>query len=85
MMLHSKHGRTSKDPEEAMSSMSPDVMVGRPHRVPYWRQVGQGFAEWRHNAHLHHELMTLSDRYLQDIGISSSTADIRPSKPFWPI
>jgi uncharacterized protein YjiS (DUF1127 family) len=50
-----------------------------PERFSGWHRL-QG---WRHQAHLHHELMGLPDRYLKDIGISSRTVDFRPSDPFW--
>lgn len=48
-------------------------------RFPGWRQVN----EWRQQAHLHHELLDLPDRYLKDIGISCRAVDYRQSKPFW--
>lgn len=52
-------------------------MIG-PERARGWRRVKQTFAKWRHDTHLHHEFMTLSDRCLEDIGISRrSTADVR--------
>jgi len=51
-------------------------------RFPGLQQVTDGFAEWRHQAHMHHELLGLSDRYLQDIGISRCGGDYRRSKPF---
>jgi uncharacterized protein YjiS (DUF1127 family) len=42
------------------------------------------FAKWRHDAHLHRDLMMLSDRCLEDIGITRRwTADDRSTKPFW--
>lgn len=52
---------------------------------PGLQQVRRGLAEWRHQAHMHHELLGLSDRYREDIGISRCTADLRPAKPFWPL
>jgi uncharacterized protein YjiS (DUF1127 family) len=47
------------------------------------RHVRHGFAEWRHNAHLHNELIGLNDGYLRDIGITRGTGDLRPSRPLW--
>jgi uncharacterized protein YjiS (DUF1127 family) len=49
---------------------------------PGLSQVRQGFAAWRHQAHMHHELLGLGDRYLQDIGLRCRTGDYRPSVPF---
>lgn len=54
-----------------------------PISFPGLQQVRHGFAEWRHQAHLHHELTGLSDRYLQDIGIIRRGKDYRPPRPFW--
>jgi uncharacterized protein YjiS (DUF1127 family) len=45
-------------------------------------QVRQGFAAWRHQEHMHHELVSLGDRYLQDIGLRRRTGDYRPAVPF---
>jgi uncharacterized protein YjiS (DUF1127 family) len=50
---------------------------------PGLQQVRHGFAEWRHQAHMHNELMGLNDRHLKDIGISRDTAHLRPAKPCW--
>ena len=56
-----------------------------PDRARGWRRVKQTYCEWRHDAHLQQELTRLSDRCLEDIGISRrSTGDVRPSKPFQP-
>jgi uncharacterized protein YjiS (DUF1127 family) len=49
---------------------------------PGWQQVRHGFAEWRHQAHLHNELMGLNDRYREDIGLWRRTGDYHPSAPF---
>jgi uncharacterized protein YjiS (DUF1127 family) len=44
-------------------------------------QVRQGFAAWRHQARMHHELLSLGDRHLQDIGLRRRTGDYRPLVP----
>lgn len=44
--------------------------------------VRHGFAEWRHQAHMHHELLGLGDRYREDIGLRCGTGGYRPSVPF---
>lgn len=58
--------------EEIMSAIS----------FPGWQQVRDGFAEWRHQARLHNELMDLNDRYREDIGLRRRTGDYNPSVPF---
>ena len=45
-------------------------------------QVRHGFAGWRHHVHMHHELLGLGDRYLEDIGLRRRSGDYRPSVPF---
>lgn len=49
---------------------------------PGFQEVRHGFAEWRHQAHMHHELLGLGDRYLEDIGLRRSTEDYRRSTFF---
>jgi uncharacterized protein YjiS (DUF1127 family) len=41
------------------------------------------FFQWRRHVHLRHELMSLSDEELCDIGLSRTEADINASKVFW--
>jgi uncharacterized protein YjiS (DUF1127 family) len=55
------------------------------HRRPalLWCRLKLGIAEWRCRAHSRRELMNLSDRCLQDIGMSRCTADYESYKPFW--
>jgi uncharacterized protein YjiS (DUF1127 family) len=69
--------------EGAMSTMILEAMIGRPHRGLRWSEVTQRLVEWRHRARSRNELMGLSDRCLQDIGISRCTANFEASKPFW--
>ncbi|HML08967.1 MAG TPA: DUF1127 domain-containing protein [Xanthobacteraceae bacterium] len=69
--------------EEAMTSMSTDLMSGRQRRACLFRQVQHGLAERRARARLRSELMHLSDRTLQDIGISRHAARLEACKPFW--
>jgi uncharacterized protein YjiS (DUF1127 family) len=66
-----------------MSTMILEVMIGRPHRELRWSEVKQRLVEWRHRARSRNELMGLSDRCLQDIGISRCTVEFEGSKPFW--
>jgi uncharacterized protein YjiS (DUF1127 family) len=69
--------------EGAMSTMSLEVMIGRPQRRLRWSEVKQHLVEWRHRARSRKELMGLSDRCLQDIGMSRCTSVFEASKPFW--
>jgi uncharacterized protein YjiS (DUF1127 family) len=41
------------------------------------------FFQWRRHVHLCHELMSLSDEELRDIGLSRTEAKIEASKVFW--
>ena len=46
-------------------------------------EMTQRLAGWRRQVQSRAELMNLSDRGLQDIGMSRCTADFGASKPFW--
>jgi len=49
-----------------------------------WRmRVHRIFADWRYRARSRHELATLSDRQLRDIGLSRYSANFESSKLFW--
>jgi uncharacterized protein YjiS (DUF1127 family) len=41
------------------------------------------FFQWRRHVDLCHELMSLSDEELRDIGLSRTKAEIEASKVFW--
>lgn len=49
---------------------------------PGLSQVRYGFAEWRHQTRTHHDLLGLSDRCREDIGLQRRTGDPRPSAPW---
>jgi len=66
-----------------MSAMSLDVISARQRRVFLWRQMKHGPAEWRRRARSRNQLVNLSDRTLQDIGISRCMAHWEACKPFW--
>jgi uncharacterized protein YjiS (DUF1127 family) len=68
--------------EGAMSTVSQNAMTDRPCRSR-WNQVQRSFAEWRHFARSRNELMNLSDRALQDIGVCPRSTHLAASKPFW--
>jgi uncharacterized protein YjiS (DUF1127 family) len=56
--------------------------VPRPHRLR-WRQYKRLLGAWRSRCQSRRELMGLSDRYLDDIGITRSSAGYQASKLFW--
>jgi uncharacterized protein YjiS (DUF1127 family) len=45
--------------------------------------VKQGFANWSRRARSRKELMNLSDRCLNDIGIARHSSGLKSCKPFW--
>lgn len=49
---------------------------------PGLSRVRDGFAEWRHQAQMQRELLGLTNRYLEDIGLQRGSKDYRPSVPF---
>jgi uncharacterized protein YjiS (DUF1127 family) len=54
-----------------------------PHRGLRWNDVRQKFAMCRQYSCSRSELDGLSDKCLQDIGISRCTAEYEAAKPFW--
>ncbi|MGO9329634.1 MAG: DUF1127 domain-containing protein [Steroidobacteraceae bacterium] len=66
-----------------MSTITLDRITVHPRRRFRWNQVKQRFVEWRHRARSRDELMGLSDRCLQDIGMSRCNSVFEASKPFW--
>jgi uncharacterized protein YjiS (DUF1127 family) len=59
------------------------VTTFKPRRAFRWSRVKQNLVEWHRRARSRNELMGLSDRDLQDIGVARCTADFEASKPFW--
>jgi uncharacterized protein YjiS (DUF1127 family) len=67
-----------------MSTMNLSTAVGRPRHASFsWNRVQRTLAEWHRRSHSRAELATLSDRCLQDIGLSRCTASFEAAKPFW--
>lgn len=58
------------------------VTTRQPGRI-LWNQVKQNLAAWQNLGRSRHDLMNLSDRCLQDIGLSRGTANFEAAKPFW--
>jgi uncharacterized protein YjiS (DUF1127 family) len=69
--------------EGAMSTITLDRITVHPGRRLCWNQVKQQLVEWQHRARSRNELMGLSDRCLQDIGMSRCTVKFEAAKPFW--
>ena len=52
-------------------------------RATYLSHLRHRFFHWRRHVHLCHELMSLSDEELHDIGLSRTQAESKASKVFW--
>ena len=48
-----------------------------------WRRVRQGFAAWQDRANARIKLTSLTDRTLQDIGLSRGNERFGAAKLFW--
>jgi uncharacterized protein YjiS (DUF1127 family) len=48
-----------------------------------WRRVRQSFAAWQDRANARNELTSLTDRTLQDIGLSRGNERFGAAKLFW--
>ena len=66
-----------------MSTIHLDLTTVRPVIVLRWNQVKQTITEWRRRMRSRHELASLDEISLQEIGMSQSTAEYEASKPFW--
>jgi uncharacterized protein YjiS (DUF1127 family) len=69
--------------EVAMSTLNKSTKTARPSRLSSLRHVTQGFANWSRRARSRKELMNLSDRGLNDIGIARQSSGLKACKPFW--
>jgi uncharacterized protein YjiS (DUF1127 family) len=58
------------------------ISTSRPHRSSPWSQLKRHFRKWRRRAHSRHELMSLSDRALRDIGVARCDAGVEGPKLF---
>ena len=66
-----------------MSILNKSTKTARPSRLSSLRHVTQGFANWSRRARSRKELMNLSDRCLNDIGIARHNSGLKSWKPFW--
>jgi uncharacterized protein YjiS (DUF1127 family) len=53
------------------------------HRLSRWNQIKFRIAEWQRRSRSRHELDSLSDATLRDIGITRGEAQREIQKPFW--
>jgi uncharacterized protein YjiS (DUF1127 family) len=72
-----------RDRGAVMSTMNLSITVGRARQAFRWSHVQRTVAEWHRRLHSRAELSILSDRCLQDIGLSHGMATFEAAKPFW--
>jgi|GEM_PF-1336579 uncharacterized protein YjiS (DUF1127 family) len=66
-----------------MSTMDLSISIFRPYRSSPWNEIKRCVADWRHRVTARSELMSLSDRELSDMGLTSMDRYNASSKPFW--
>jgi len=66
-----------------MSTLNKSTTTARASGVLPLGHVKQGFANWSRCARSRKELMNLSDRCLNDIGIARHSSGLKSCKPFW--
>jgi uncharacterized protein YjiS (DUF1127 family) len=63
--------------------MNMTLTTSRARRVSTWSQMKNRIVEWRRRSYSRHELGSLNDMTLRDIGLSRADAEFEASKPFW--
>ena len=58
-------------------------LAEQPRSGLHWSDVKHEITAWWHSARSLHELQSLDDKCLQDMGVSRRTADFESAKPFW--
>jgi uncharacterized protein YjiS (DUF1127 family) len=58
-------------------------LAEQPRSGLQWSDVKHEIADWWHCARSLHELESLDDRCLRDMGMSRSTTNFESAKPFW--
>jgi len=66
-----------------MTTLNKSTKTARQFRLLTLSHVKQGFANWSSRARSRKELMNLSDRCLNDIGIARHSSGLKSCKPFW--
>jgi uncharacterized protein YjiS (DUF1127 family) len=69
--------------EVAMTTLNNNTKTARPSRLLSLSHVREGLANWSRRARSRKELMNLSDRCLNDIGIARHSSGLKSCKPFW--
>jgi uncharacterized protein YjiS (DUF1127 family) len=66
-----------------MSILGRNTKTARRSRLLAWSDVKRGLTNWSRRARSRKELMNLSDRCLNDIGIARHSSGLKSCKPFW--
>ena len=66
-----------------MSALNKSSKTVHSSRRLSWSQMKQSFANWSRRARSRKELMNLSDRCLNDIGVARQNSGLKACKPFW--
>jgi uncharacterized protein YjiS (DUF1127 family) len=66
-----------------MSSLTLNAAELRSRQLPRWRGLKKQLKEFYRRAHSRHELASLDDRELWDIGLTRNDAANEANKPFW--
>ena len=66
-----------------MTTLNKSTKTARPFRLLSLSHVREGLANWSRRARSRKELMNLSDRCLNDIGIARHSSGLKSCKPFW--
>jgi uncharacterized protein YjiS (DUF1127 family) len=67
--------------EQAMSTTT--MTTFRTHGLSRWDRIKVSIGEWQRRTRSRHELESLSDSTLRDIGITRCDAHREIHKPFW--
>jgi uncharacterized protein YjiS (DUF1127 family) len=64
-------------------SISTDTGTFRAHHSSRWGELNRVIGEWWQHLRSRHELESLDDAMLRDIGLSTGKARFEISKPYW--
>ena len=68
--------------ESAMAKIKFHLAV-QPRSGLHWSDVKHEITDWWHCTRSRHELQSLDDKCLQDMGMSRCITDFEAAKPFW--
>jgi uncharacterized protein YjiS (DUF1127 family) len=66
-----------------MSAISLDLTAIRSRRLPKWRKIRAALKEWAQRSRSRHELTSLDERHLRDVGLTRVDVQKESIKPFW--